>query len=452
MNIDDQNGLQDNLLGELRQDIASGDALALRKCLSELHPAEISQLIESVPASEREIIWQQLPEEIAGDVLAELGEVARTTLTQELTTEAVVAAVETLEIPELAEVIDELPEDLGDLILESLSREDRELVIEALAYPDEAIARLVNPDVVAVRADVTLEVVQRYLRRRQSLPDNTDGLMVIDREGVYLGKLSYSSLLTNEPSRLVHEVMQAGADKVGMETPKEQVAALFERRDLVAVAVVDDAGRLVGMVTVDDVLDLVLKQADQRLLNMAGLNEDEDLFASVLPSSRRRAVWLGVNLLTAFLAAWVIGLFEETLEKIVALAVLMPVVASMGGIAGSQTLTLAIRGLALGQIGRANVHWLISKELGVGLLNGLLWALVVGLVAYVWFQEIGIGLVIAAAITLNLLVAALCGVAIPLLLDKLGMDPALSGAVILTTVTDVVGFLSFLGLATLYLL
>jgi len=452
VNIDDQNGLQDNLLGELRQDIASGDALALRKCLSELHPAEISQLIESVPASEREIIWQQLPEEIAGDVLAELGEVARTTLTQELTTEAVVAAVETLEIPELAEVIDELPEDLGDLILESLSREDRELVIEALAYPDEAIARLVNPDVVAVRADVTLEVVQRYLRRRQSLPDNTDGLMVIDREGVYLGKLSYSSLLTNEPSRLVHEVMQAGADKVGMETPKEQVAALFERRDLVAVAVVDDAGRLVGMVTVDDVLDLVLKQADQRLLNMAGLNEDEDLFASVLPSSRRRAVWLGVNLLTAFLAAWVIGLFEETLEKIVALAVLMPVVASMGGIAGSQTLTLAIRGLALGQIGRANVHWLISKELGVGLLNGLLWALVVGLVAYVWFQEIGIGLVIAAAITLNLLVAALCGVAIPLLLDKLGMDPALSGAVILTTVTDVVGFLSFLGLATLYLL
>ncbi|MDJ0872010.1 MAG: magnesium transporter, partial [Gammaproteobacteria bacterium] len=330
--------------------------------------------------------------------------------------------------------------------------EVRERVEEVLAYPEGTVGRIMHPEVAVIRPDVSLDVVLRYLRQRKSLRRQTDGLMVIDRDNNYLGKLSYTALLTSDPAMTVSEVMLPEADSVRADTPETDLAILFERRDLVSVAVLDDGDKLVGVVTADDVLDIVREQADQQILNMAGLEEEEDLFAPVLPSAKRRAVWLGINLITAFLAAWVIGLFEATIDKIVALAVLMPIVASMGGIAGSQTLTLAIRGLALGQISSANTRWLAFKEIGVGMLNGVFWAVVVGAIAFVWFGSVGIGLVISAAMVLNLLAAALSGVAIPLILDRLGIDPALSGAVVLTTVTDVVGFMSFLGLATLFLL
>ncbi len=441
----------DLLEGSLH-DLSAGDEVALKARLDELRSGEIADLIESVPEPEREKVWELVPEEAAGDVLVDLGEKARASLAEELPAEQMIKAAEGMELSGLTQVIDELPVELSETIMVALPRETRERVEEVLSYPEGTVGRIMRTEVAAVRPEVRLDVVLRYLRRRKALPPQTDGLMVIDRNRNYLGKLSYSDLLTNKRSRTVGEVMTPQADSVRTDTPDKELAILFERRDLVSVAVVDDGGRLVGVVTIDDVLDIVREQADQRLLNMAGLEEEEDLFAPVLPSAKRRGVWLGVNLVTAFLAAWVIGLFEATIDQIVALAVLMPIVASMGGIAGSQTLTLAIRGLALGQISDANTRWLAFKEVGVGLLNGLFWAVVVGGVAFLWFGNLGIGLVIAAAMVLNLLAASLSGVVVPLVLDRMGIDPALSGAVILTTVTDVVGFMSFLGLATLFLL
>ncbi len=441
-----------DLLEVSLNDLSAGDDLALKARLHELRAGEIADLSESVPEPERERVWGLVPEEAAGDVLCEMGEKARTALAEELPAEQVIAAAETLDPPDLAEVIDELPPELGETIMVALPQAMREQVEEALAYPEGTVGRIMRPDVAAVTPDITLDAVLQRLRRREALPQQTDGLMVIDQDRTYLGKLSYSALLTSDPSRSVGEVMTPQADSVRAETPETELAILFERRDLVSVAVLDDSDKLVGVVSVDDVLDIVREQADQRLLNMAGLEEEEDLFAPVLPSAKRRGIWLGINLVTAFLAAWVIGLFEATIDKIVALAVLMPIVASMGGIAGSQTLTLAIRGLALGQISNANTRWLAFKEVGVGSLNGLFWAVVVGGVALLWFGSIGIGLVIAAAMVINLLAASIAGVAVPLALDRMGIDPALSGAVVLTTVTDVVGFMAFLGLATAFLL
>ncbi len=448
-----ETGIHDpDLLDASLHDLSSGDDVALKARLDELQAGEIADLIESVPEPEREKVWELVPEEAAGEVLADLGEKARASLAEDLPKEQVIAAAEAMDLPDLTQVIDELPAELSESIMVALPLEVRERVEEVLAYPEGTVGRIMHPEVAVIRPDVSLDVVLRFLRQRKSLRRQTDGLMVIDRDNSYLGKLSYTALLTSDPSIAVSEVMLPEADSVRADTPETELAILFERRDLVSVAVLDDGDKLVGVVTADDVLDIVREQADQQILNMAGLEEEEDLFAPVLPSAKRRAVWLGINLITAFLAAWVIGLFEATIDKIVALAVLMPIVASMGGIAGSQTLTLAIRGLALGQISSANTRWLAFKEIGVGMLNGVFWAVVVGAIAFVWFGSVGIGLVISAAMVLNLLAAALSGVAIPLILDRLGIDPALSGAVVLTTVTDVVGFMSFLGLATLFLL
>ncbi len=441
-----------DLLDASLHDLSIGDNMALKARLDELPASEIADLIESVPEPEREKVWELVPDEAAGKVLADLGEKARTSLAEELPAEQVVAAAENMATADLVEVIDELPAELGEPIMEPLPLELREHVEEALAYPEGTAGRLMRPDVATVQPDITLDAVLQNLRRREALPQQTDGLMVVDRDHTYLGKLFYSALLTSEPSRTVADVMTPEAETVRVDTPETDLATLFERRDLVSVAVLDDRDKLVGVVTIDEVLDVIREKADQQMLNMAGLEEEEDLFAPVVPSAKRRAVWLGINLVTAFLAAYVIGLFEATIQEIVALAVLLPIVASMGGIAGSQTLTLAIRGLALGQISDANTRWLTIKELGVGLLNGVFWAVIVGAIAFVWFGSIGIGLVIAVALVINLLAAALSGVAIPLTLERMGIDPALSGAVVLTTVTDVIGFMSFLGLATLFLI
>lgn len=442
---------QNNLIEAARRDLSLGDKPALEQRLASLHPAEIADLIESLPAPEREQLWPLVPEGMAGEVLAHLGEIARTGLVETLHPQDIIAAAGLMETTDLAEVIDELPEDLGEAILESLAPQHRERIEATLAYPEDSAGRLMDSQVVAVRADVTLEGLLRYLRRRESLPDHTDHLMVIDRQRRYLGQLPLATLLTSEPHRTVEVVMSDGP-VVRADAPQSEVVRLFERRDLISVAVVREDGRLLGRITVDDVLDVIEERASEHILHMAGLREEEDLFAPVMPSARRRAVWLGINLATALLASWVIGLFERTLEQVVALAVLMPIVASMGGIAGSQTLTLTIRGLALDQITRANTRWLTFKELAVGTLNGALWALVVGLAATLWFRDPLIGQIIAAALVINLLVGVIAGLMVPLVLHRLGIDPAVAGAVILTTVTDVVGFMSFLGLATLFLL
>lgn len=363
-----------------------------------------------------------------------------------------VAATETMNVEDLADVMDELPEHISEAVLESLDTDRRQRLETTLAYAEDTAGRLMSTDVISVRTDVTLAVVLRYLRRLKPLPPHTDALMVTDEHGIYLGKLTIADTVTEQPFTQVAEVMLDAADQVRADANENDVASLFERRDLISVAVVDEQGKLLGRITIDNIVDVIMAKADKALLASAGLSEDEDLFAPVLHSAKRRAVWLGINLVTVFMAVWVIGRFEEVLGKIVALAVLMPVASSMGGIAGSQTLTLTIRGLALGQVSSANLRWLGNKELAVGLLNGFAWAIVVALVTFVWFQDAGIALIIAVAMILTLMAAAVSGVLIPVIMTRMGIDPALSGAVVLTTVTDIVGFLSFLGLATIYLL
>jgi magnesium transporter len=447
---------EQSITGELVElalrDLAEGNTELLRQALTELHPAEIADLLEGMPPEERRVTWELVPDDIRGEVLTHVHDEARATLIDEMDHAELVSAAEQMDVEDLAEVLGELPDDLTESILAALDRDHRQRLEAVLSYPEESAGRLMSTDVISVRRDVTLAVVLRWLRRHHELPPHTDALMVLANDGRYLGRLDMADLVTTDPGLLVAEVMKAEAETVRASASEREIAALFDRRDLISVAVLDQEDRLLGRITVDDVLDVIREEADRRLLQTAGLEEEEDLFAPVIPSARRRGIWLGINLVTVLIAAWVIGNFEEALSQIVALAVLMPVVASMGGIAGSQTLTLTIRGLALDQIASSNVRWLMVKEIFVGILNGLIWAAVVAVVAYLWFQSGGIAAVIAAAMVINLLAAAASGVAIPLVLHRVGIDPALSGAVILTTVTDVVGFLSFLGLASLFLL
>jgi len=366
--------------------------------------------------------------------------------------EDLIVAAQGMELDDLVDLIQDLPKDTGRDLLQAMDRRERAQLESMLSYPEDSAGGLMNTDHISVRAGLRVGSVLRYLRLLDDLPDHTDKLMVVDRQGLYQGVLRVRRLLTSRPEQRVRDTMDDDFAAIPAETASREVALRFQEQDLISAPVVDTEGRLLGRITIDDVVDYIREESERSLMNMAGLDEEDDMFAPVLTSAGRRAVWLGINLVTAFLAAWVIGLFEGTLEKVVALAVLMPIVASMGGIAGSQTLTLVIRGLALGHVERGNATLLMAKELGIGVLNGVIWALVVAALAVVWFGNWEIGGIIAAAILLNLLCAALAGVIIPLLLRRLGIDPALAGSVILTTVTDVVGFFAFLGLATLLLL
>lgn len=424
----------------------------LRSKLDECHPAETANLLESLPPEERKALWDAIPADQEAEILSHMRDEARATIIDEMDHEELVAAAGAMDASDLADVLDELPNKLTDTILLALDADHRRRLEAVLGYEEETAGRLMDTDVISVRQDVTLAVVLRWLRRHQTLPSHTDALMVIDENNLYLGKLELADVVTGDPDELVSHVMHRDADTVRANDDYSDVTALFERRDLISVAVLDEKDHLLGRITIDDVVDVIREQADATLLRSAGLDEEEDLFAPVIPSAKRRGIWLGINLITVFLAAWVIGQFEEALDKIVALAVLMPIVASMGGIAGSQTLTLTIRGLALDQIARSNMQWLTTKEVMVGALNGVVWAIIVAIVSYLWFHDIGIAIILAVAMILNLLAASLSGVIIPLVLDRMGIDPALSGAVILTTVTDVIGFLSFLGLASLFLI
>ncbi|PLX61531.1 magnesium transporter [Sedimenticola selenatireducens] len=443
---------QTPLLDQIIADLETVRQEALTQTLLATHPAEVASLLESLPPEQRSDLWEAVPVAQESEVLSFLHDEARTTIVDEMDPGELVAAAGSMAPEDLAEFIDELPEDLTSNLLLALDTDHRKRLDSVLNYEEGSAGRLMSTDGISVRKDVTIAVVMRWLRRHESLPPHTDSLMVIDDEGDYLGKLDVSDVLTSNPATLVEAVMQPEAVTVRADLSEHDVATLFERRDLISVAVLDTSGKLLGRITIDDIVDVIREESDRTLLRSAGLNEEEAMYAPVLPSARRRGLWLGINLITVFAAAWVIGRFEEALDQIVALAVLMPIVASMGGIAGSQTLTLTIRGLALNQIASANVRWLTIKELLVGAVNGVVWALVVSLVTYLWFGEPGIAIIIGTALILNLLAAALSGIAIPLLLNRWGIDPALSGAVILTTVTDIIGFLSFLGLATLFLI
>lgn len=422
------------------------------RMLSDLHPAEVAHILESLPPSERQFVWNLVDLDDEGEILLHVNDEVRAGLIRDMETNELIAAAEGMDMDDLADLIHDLPDVVIREVLHAMDKQNRQRLESVLSYADDSAGGLMNTDTVTVRGDVTLDVVLRYLRLRGEMPDLTDSLIVVNRFDMYLGTLSLTQLLTSDPSLTVAEIMDREVEPIPASMPAREVASLFEKRDLISAPVVNENNRLMGRITIDDVVDVIRDEADHSLLSMAGLHEEDDMFAPVIASARRRALWLGINLITVFLAAWVVGLFQETLHKVVALAVLMPISASMGGIAGTQTLTLMIRGLALGHIGKTNSRWLFFKEVAVGSLNGVVWAIAVALIAYFWFGDYMLGIFIAAAMLINLIAAALAGFSIPLVLRRLGIDPALAGSVVLTTVTDVVGYLSFLGLATLYLL
>jgi magnesium transporter len=438
-------------LQAVRAAIESGRLRPIRRLLLSLPPAEIALLLESLPPAERELAWEAIDPEDEGEVLLHLAEEVRARLIGGMDEEELVAAAGGMEVDDLADLIGDLPETVTQRVLQSLDQHDRARLERVLTYPEDTAGGLMNTDAVTVRPEVTIDVVRRYLRMRGELPDKTDCLFVVNRYGKHLGTLFVTRLLTAEDDLTVGEVMETEPGGITAETSATEVARLFANRDLLSAAVIDGEGKLVGRITVDDVVDVISEQAEHSLMSMAGLDEEEDMFAPVARSARRRAVWLGINLGTAFLVARVVGLFEATIERVVALAVLMPIVASMGGVAGTQTLTLIVRGLALGQVERSNARAVLAKEIAVGVMNGVAWAMVVAAIAILWFDDWRIGGIIGAAMTINLFTAALLGVSIPLLLKRLGIDPALAGGVVLTTFTDCIGFMTLLGLGTLIL-
>lgn len=432
--------------------LAAGTIRHARRMLNELNSAEIADLLESLPYTGRNLLWDLVDPEKEGEVLLEVGDEVRATLIRDMPLEDLVNATEGMDVDDLADFIQSLPEKVTSEVLTSLDTQRRRRLEAILSYPEDSAGGLMNTDIITVRPEVTLDIVLRYLQRLGELPNNTDNLIVTTRDNRYIGVLPLSTLLTSDPQSYVVDVMSRDIEAIPAETEDDSVARIFEDHDLLSAPVVDEHMKLLGRITVDDVVDVIRDEGDHSVMSMAGLPEEEDLFAPVIPSSRRRALWLGINLITAFMASWVVSNFETTLEKVVAIAVLMNIVASMGGIAGTQTLTLVTRGLALGQVSRQNRAWLLSKELIVGMLNGIVWAVVVGGIAFLWFKQANIGIVIAAAMIINLIIAAFSGAAIPLILRKLGIDPAIAGSVVVTTVTDIVGLFVFLGLATAFLL
>ncbi|MBM95714.1 MAG: magnesium transporter [Oceanospirillaceae bacterium] len=440
-------------ISSLNQALQSGALSRVQRILnSGLAPADIAHLIESSPPKSRAVIWELVDKELEGEVIQYLSDELQTQFLAEMSAEEVVDVTSDLDVDDVADILQQLPEQVTQEVLASMDQQDRDRVEAVLSYPEDSAGGLMDTDTITIRADITLDVVLRYLRRHTSLPAMTDNLLVVNRQSEFVGQLPINKLLVSDPSQTVREVMVTGGTVILAHQHETEVADLFERRDLVSAPVVDDHGMLLGRITIDDVVDVIRETADHSLMSMAGLDDEEDTFAPALTTAKRRAVWLGINLITAFIASAVIGLFDETIEKVVALAVLMPIVASMGGIAGSQVLTLVIRGQAVGLLGQSNFKWLFNRELAVAAMNGVLWAAVIALITLLWFNDPGLAAIMGTAIVVNLLVAAVTGAILPLILKAKGIDPALAGGVILTTVTDVVGFMSFLGLATLFYL
>ncbi|GAB3476293.1 magnesium transporter [Marinomonas epiphytica] len=434
--------------------LESGKTMQIRYLLNGALPAQdVARLLESSPPKERKLLWELIDSQNEGEVLQYLNEDISLTFLKEMDTERVVAVSENFENDDLADLLQYLPETVVKEVLASMSAQDRTRVETLLSYSEDSAGGLMNTDTITVRPNITVDIVFRYLRRHEELPDMTDSILVVSRSDRLLGSLPITKLLVADADTRVRDIMETEITPLHANTPVSDVAQLFEKMDLVSAPVIDEESqKLLGRITIDDVVDVIRDEAEHSMLSMAGLDDDEDTFSPIMKTTRRRAVWLGINLITAFTASYVIGLFQDTLDKVVALAILMPIVASMGGIAGSQVLTLVIRGIALDQIGPTNARWLLNRELIVGMINGILWATVIAALTAVWFDDIQIAYIIAGAIVINLLFAALTGTLLPLLLKKLGIDPALAGSVILTTVTDVVGFLSFLGLATIFLI
>jgi magnesium transporter len=438
-------------LAALRTALDEGAVRSAERMINTLHPAEIAQLLESLPPKRRELVWEMTDPELDGDVLVELSEDVRAQLIRDMDAEELAAATEGMEVDDLADLLADLPETVTQQLLHNMDQLDRERLSRVLSWPEDSAGGLMSTDTVSVRADVSLEVVQRYLRLRGELPGHTDRLFVVDRSDRFLGTVTLASLLTEDPDKLVEACLDVEAPRIAPDTPAREVSKLFRDRDLLSAPVVDEQGLLLGRVTIDDVVDVIAEEAAHEVMAGAGLRDEEDVFAGVLPATRRRLLWLAINLFTASLGGLVVQRFEGTIEKVAALAVLMPVVSSMGGIAGTQTVTLIIRGLALGQVEWRDARWLLLREIGISALTGTAMALILGLITIAWLGTWSIAPIIGAAMLVNLLTAAFVGVMVPLTLRRLSIDPALSAGVILTMFTDCIGFATLLGLGTLFL-
>ena len=417
--------------------------------LQEMRPSEIAHSIESLPPKERRLIWSLLDTSTEGEILAELHDEIQQELIAEIKSDELVEIISDLEIDELVDILQNLPKVKVESVLSKIARRNSERIRTVLEYSEDSAGGLLNTDVISVRPRHSLEVVMRYLRSKKELPNNTDKIFVVSRDDKYLGELPVSKLLVSEPRLTVRELMETEVKPIAADINDKEVAKLFEQNDWVSAPVVDEEMKLLGRITVDDVVDVIIEDADQNLIGLAGIAEDT--FAPPGRAAKSRALWLSINLLTAFIAAATINLFQTTIDKFVYLAVLMPIVASMGGVAATQTLTIVIRGLSLEQIKSSNLNWLFKRELIVSILNGIFLSILISIVTYFWFQELLISILICAAIVINLISSVIAGIFVPIILNKLNQDPAIAGSVVVTTVTDVIGFFSFLGLATIFL-
>ncbi len=440
------------LTEQLLKALDAGDQNTLQTLLQALSEEDIAEILEATPPEQRNPLWDQLPPDIQGEVVGHLNDEVKSTLLERLEDHEIVEMAEDLETDELTDLVQSLEENDKEKVLQALDDNERQAVEKALRYPEDTAGGLMNTDLVAVREDVTVGVVLRYLRKLGKLPDNMHELYVQDRKGYFVGVLPITELLTHDEDTLISQLVDKSQPSIKAFTPTKEVAHLFEKYDLIAAPVVDENGILLGRITVDDVVDIIREEAEHAQMASAGLDEDEDLFAPPVKSAKRRTFWLGINLLTAIAASMVIGLFDGTIQQIVALAVLMPIIASMGGIAGTQTATIVIRAIATGKLTPSNSRALLLKELAVGFLNGLTWAVLTGVAVAYLYQDLSLAGIFSAAMMINLIAAALAGALIPLILHRLKIDPALASGLLLTTVTDTLGFFVFLGLATWLLL
>tara|TARA_B100000287_G_scaffold408401_1_gene434716 strand:+ start:110 stop:1465 length:1356 start_codon:yes stop_codon:yes gene_type:complete len=439
----------EDLLKRIQGDEVEPSINQIKRILSRMHPSEVAHSIESLPPKERKFLWSLIDTQNEGEIIAELHDEIQQELISEISSEELVTIIRDLELDEIVDILQILPDQKTENILSAMSERDSQRIREALIYPEDSAGGLMNTDVISVRPKHNLEVVMRYLRAQRELPKNTDQIFVVSRENKYLGSLPISLIVVSDPALNVRELMETKAQPLEANLNDRDVSRLFEQNDWVSAPVVDDESRLIGRVTIDDVVDVIKEDADQNFLGMAGVAEDT--FAAPARAARSRILWLSINLVTAFIASMTISLFQATIDQIVYLAILMPIVASMGGVAGTQTLTIMIRGLTLQQINQSNLKWLYKRELAVSIVNGILLSVLVGGVTYLWFDNMIIAVLICAAMITNLICSAIAGIFIPIMLRKFNQDPAIAGSVVVTTVTDVIGFLSFLGLATVFL-
>ena len=441
---------QENNLNQLLESSSELSQDEIRSLLKKLSSSEIAHALESSPPKQRKLFFSLLETNEEGDVLVDLGEEIQQELVSNISNEELAEAVKELEPDETVDILQNLPEDRMNTILSKMSYRDRKRIEIGLTYPENTAGGLLNTDVISVRPSHSIEVVINYLRDQEELPDNTDKIFVVNKEDEYIGEIAISKIITCKPNLTVREIMNTSINPILVSQDDKEVATIFERNDIISSAVIDEFGKLIGRITIDDVLDVIKEDADQNFLGMAGVAEDT--FAPPGRAARSRVFWLSMNLLTAFIASMTINIFKDVLDQIVYLAVLMPIVASMGGVAATQTLTIVLRGLTLEQINTTNLKWLFKRELAVSIINGFILSILVGLVTFLWFDEIKLSFLISFALIINLISSVVAGVFVPIILRGLNQDPAISGSVVVTTVTDVIGFLSFLGLATVFLI